>query len=120
MNRFESRPITQEQKERINGIVHDAALLEKCIDTNCKPSREKALALTALEECVMWANKSISHEELKLQVTKFTIDKISFDDGKTWSDVHFTDESKYPAPEIHPTGGWGNPINISNSQEGLK
>ena len=56
MNRFESRPITQEQQERINGIVHDAAWLEKCIDTNCKPSREKALALTALEECVMWAN----------------------------------------------------------------
>ena len=51
MNRFESRPITQEQQERINGIVHDAAWLEK------------ALALTALEECVMWANKSISHEE---------------------------------------------------------
>lgn len=63
MNRFESRPITQEQQERINGIVHDAAWLEKCINTNCKPSREKALALTALEECVMWANKSISHEE---------------------------------------------------------
>lgn len=55
-----------------------------------------------------------------MKVTKFIIDKISFDDGKTWSDVHFIDESKYPAPEIHPTGGWGNPINISNSQEVLK
>lgn len=55
-----------------------------------------------------------------MKVTKFIIDKISFDDGKTWSDVHFIDESKYPAPEIHPTGGCGNPINISNSQEVLK
>lgn len=45
-----------------------------------------------------------------MQVTKFTIDKISFDDGKTWSDVHFIDESEYPAPEIHPTGGYGPPV----------
>lgn len=44
------------------------------------------------------------------QVAKFTIDKISFDDGKTWSNVHFIDESKYPAPEIHPTGGHGDII----------
>lgn len=55
-----------------------------------------------------------------MQVTKFIIDKISFDNGKTWSDVNLIDELKYPAPEIHPTGGWGNPINISNSQEVLK
>lgn len=53
-------------------------------------------------------------------MTKFTTNKISFDDGKTWSDACFIDESKYPAPEIHPTGGWGNPINISNTQEVLK
>lgn len=66
MNCFESGSITQEQQERINGIVHDAAWLEKRIDTNCKPSREKALALNALEECVMWANKSISHKEVKV------------------------------------------------------
>ncbi len=66
MNCFESWPITQEQQKRINDIVHDAAWLEKCIDTNCKPSREKALALNALEECVMWANKSISYEEVKV------------------------------------------------------
>ena len=66
MNCFESGPITQEQQERINGIVHDAAWLEKCIDTNCKPSREKALALIALEEGVMLANKYISHEEIKV------------------------------------------------------
>ena len=52
-----------------------------------------------------------------MQVTKFIIDKISFDDGKTWSDVCFIDASKYPAPEIHPTGGWGSPIDIPNGQE---
>ena len=51
------------------------------------------------------------------QVVKFTIDKISFDDGKTWSDVHFIDESKYPAPEIHPTGGYGDVIHFTRDRE---
>ena len=55
-----------------------------------------------------------------MQVTKFIIDKISFDNGKTWSDVHLIDELKYPAPEIHSSGGWGNPIDIPNNQEILK
>lgn len=55
-----------------------------------------------------------------MQVTKFIIDKISFDNGKTWSDVHLIDELKYPAPEIHSTGGRGNPIDIPNNQEILK
>lgn len=51
------------------------------------------------------------------QVVKFTIDKISFDDGKTWSDVRFIDESKYPAPEIHPTGGYGNIIKFTRDRK---
>lgn len=54
---------------------------------------------------------------MKTTVTKFTINKISFDDDKTWSDVRFIDESKYQAPEIHPTGGCGSPIDIPNGQE---
>ena len=40
--------------------------ISKCSETlklvileNCKDSRERSLALTKLEECVMWANKSI-------------------------------------------------------------
>lgn len=53
------------------------------------------------------------------QVVKFTIDKISFDDGKTWSDVNFIDESKYPAPEIHPTGGYGNIIKFTRDRKAI-
>lgn len=53
------------------------------------------------------------------QVVKFTIDKISFDDGKTWSDVHFIDESKYHAPEIHPTGGYGNIIKFTRDRKAI-
>lgn len=50
-------------------------------------------------------------------VTEFTIDKISLDGGKTWSDVHFVDLSEYPAPEIHPTGGHGNVIKFTRNKE---
>ena len=52
-----------------------------------------------------------------MQVTKFTIDKSSFDGGKTWSDVHIIDETKYPAPEIHPTGGHGDVIKFTRNKE---
>lgn len=51
------------------------------------------------------------------QVVKFTMDKISFDDGKTWSDVHFVDKSKYPPPEIHPTGWHGDVIHFTRDRE---
>ena len=40
-------------------------------------------------------------------MAKYIIKQISLDGGKTWSDAHFIDETKYPAPEIHPTGGLG-------------
>ena len=51
-----------------------------------------------------------------LKVTKFTIDKISLDDGKTWSEAHFVSPEDYPAPEIHPTGGHGDIIKPSKTE----
>lgn len=48
---------------------------------------------------------------------RFKITSISFDDGKTWSGVHFVDESKYHAPEIHPTGGHGDVIKFTRDRE---
>lgn len=56
--------------------------------------------------------------QLKL-VTEFTIDKISLDGGKTWSDVHFVDLSKYPVPEIHPTGGHSDVIKFTRNKEAI-
>lgn len=50
-------------------------------------------------------------------VTEFTIDKISLDGGKTWSDAHFIDLSEYPVPEIHPTGGHGDVIKFTRDKE---
>lgn len=54
-----------------------------------------------------------------MQVTKFIIDKISFDNGKTWSDVHLIDELKYLLPEIHPTGGHGDVIKFTRDKEAI-
>ena len=43
-------------------VLDSAKQLEKCINDVCRDGREKSLAMTKLEECVMWANKSISFE----------------------------------------------------------
>ena len=51
---------TEEQKEiykNIRKMAHDYA---EYIQTVCPQSREQSLALTKLEECVMWANANIA------------------------------------------------------------
>lgn len=45
-------------------VIRDTAFgLATLINDNCPDSREKSLALTKLEECVMWANASIARNE---------------------------------------------------------
>ena len=46
--------------EAIRGVAKQVALM---IDDFCPNSREKSLALTKLEEAVMWANASIARNE---------------------------------------------------------
>ena len=46
--------------EDIEAIRNAAEELEGIIAMRCQPSREKSLAMTKLEECVMWANKAIA------------------------------------------------------------
>lgn len=46
--------------ERIRSLAKSMAVL---IDDLCPNSREKSLAMTKLEECVMWANASIARNE---------------------------------------------------------
>ena len=46
--------------ESIRSMAKDFALY---IDDSCLDSREKSLALTKLEECVMWANASIARNK---------------------------------------------------------
>jgi hypothetical protein len=49
--------------------------LAKVIDTHCPESREKSLALTNLQQAVMWANASIAINEKEPIQDEVTIDE---------------------------------------------
>lgn len=52
-----------DQVPRYNEIRDLAKAYAGTLMLNCPPSRERSLALTSLEECVMWANASIARNE---------------------------------------------------------
>jgi hypothetical protein len=52
-----------DQPERYVTIRDTAAAFALGLMQTCPSSRERSLALTALEECVMWANASIARNE---------------------------------------------------------
>jgi hypothetical protein len=51
------------QPERYVEIRNLAKELAYTIDALCPDSRERSLAFTKLDECVMWANASIARNE---------------------------------------------------------
>lgn len=51
------------QSERYQQIRDKAWSVADFVIRNCPPSRERSLALTKLEEAVMWANASIARNE---------------------------------------------------------
>ena len=51
------------QPERYERIRYKAKMLAAFINEKCPDSREKSLAMTKLEEAVMWANASIARNE---------------------------------------------------------
>lgn len=53
----------EDQPERYERIRYKAKMLAAYINEKCPESREKSLALTKLEETVMWANASIARNE---------------------------------------------------------
>lgn len=57
---FKHHEFDDDQIETSELIRDSAEELEATIAMWCVPSREKSLALTKLEECVMWANKAIA------------------------------------------------------------
>lgn len=57
---FKHRDLDRDQITASDLIRESAENLEASIALRCEPSREKSLALTKLEECVMWANKAIA------------------------------------------------------------
>jgi len=52
-----------DQAERYNKLRARALKLARLIDDCCPQNRERSLAITKLEEAVMWANASIARNE---------------------------------------------------------
>ena len=61
--RFTYHAPKDDQPDRYNKLRADAKFLAEGIATNCPDSRERSLALTKLEECIMWANAAIARRE---------------------------------------------------------
>lgn len=50
----------EEQPQKYENLRGEAKILAGLIDSLCPDSREKSLAMTKLEETIMWANASIA------------------------------------------------------------
>ena len=59
-SRFKSYPMDDETKIKSDKIRDDIINTADAIDIYCAESREKSIALTKLEECLMWVNKCLS------------------------------------------------------------
>ena len=62
-NRFSHHEPKGDQADRYERIRATAARFAMTVDELCPDSREKSLAMTKLEECVMWANASIARND---------------------------------------------------------
>lgn len=62
-NRFTYHPPKDGQPQRYQEIRDYAHGLGSLINHQCPDSREKSLAMTHLEEAVMWANAAIARNE---------------------------------------------------------
>ena len=63
MRRFTYHAPKGDQPARYEELRNEARLLAVTISDLCPKSREKSLAITRLEEAVMWANASIARNE---------------------------------------------------------
>jgi len=59
-NRFTYHPPSNTQAETYEALQAIALNYARTIDQQCPDSREKSLALTHLEQAVMWANAAIA------------------------------------------------------------
>ena len=60
---FVYHPPKEDQAERYTHIRDLGGRLAKVLMANCPRSRELSLALTNLEQAIMWANASIARNE---------------------------------------------------------
>jgi hypothetical protein len=71
--RFSYHPPMGDQAARYENLRSYGRELAIHINTLCPESREKSLAITALEEAIMWANASIARREQWLSDTQVLI-----------------------------------------------
>jgi len=62
-NNFKYHPPKGDQQARYEALRFAAKTFALTIEDYCPDSREKALAMTNLEQAVMWANASIARHE---------------------------------------------------------
>jgi hypothetical protein len=62
-NNFSYHEPKEDQPARYEAIRHKGKMLAAYIYEKCPESRERALALTNLEQAVMWANAAIARNE---------------------------------------------------------
>ncbi len=62
-SRFKTYQMDGETKMKSDKIRDDIANIADTIDIYCIESREKSIALTKLEECLMWVNKCLSKND---------------------------------------------------------
>ncbi len=60
---FTYHPPLDDQKDRYVALRAHGARFATLILESCPPSRERSVALTKLEEAVMWANAAIARNE---------------------------------------------------------
>lgn len=60
--RFTYHPVTPEKAVRFNILRDHAKAFGMLIKEACPEGRERALAITKLEELIMWANAAIARE----------------------------------------------------------
>ena len=53
--------LSLEQVTKIEKVREAAKAFYETVSEHCPGSREKSIAFTKIEEAVMWANKSVSH-----------------------------------------------------------
>ncbi len=62
-HRFTYHAPKENQPQKYENIRKNGLAFAELIDSMCPDSREKALAITKIEEAVMWANASIARNE---------------------------------------------------------
>lgn len=60
IHRFQRNEVSEADVTKMNTLRDEVRLLAMTVNALVPDSREKSLALTALEESLMWANKAIS------------------------------------------------------------